>query len=325
MSSISFDTTDRLMWTTMNRRRMSLIFINRSSSRIVINYIIVTVLLLSVVSTACDAASPRPNPMKATWLWDTSLISTLENRQAVLQFAKEQSIGRIYVQVNPDVAKNTYRAFIQEAAQAGIQIHALDGAPNWIRSDQQQYIVSMVKWVKDYNASVLENERFSGIQVDIEPYVLPEWHNERDVTVSSWITAMTLFTNEVKHDSTLTVSAALPFWLHEISIPDESSIRLNAKFIGMLDEVTLMSYRDQAEALIEITADDLALADQLGKKVFVGVETNPSSEAAFVSFYEEGRAVLNQQLTLIDDSLKGHASYAGIAVHDYTGWKNLKP
>ncbi|WP_240421062.1 hypothetical protein [Paenibacillus periandrae] len=300
-------------------------FINRSSSRILITYIIVTVLLLSVVSTACEAAPPRPNPMKATWLWDTSLISTVENRQTVLQFAKEQSIGRIYVQVNPDVDKSTYRAFIQEAAQAGIQIHALDGAPNWIRSDQQQQIVSLVKWVKDYNASVLENERFTGIQVDIEPYVLPEWHNERDVTVSSWITAMTLFTNEARQDSTLTVSAALPFWLHQITIPDDSSVRLNAKFISMLDEVTLMSYRDKAEALIEITADDLALADRLGKKIFVGVETNPSYEGAFVSFYEEGRTAMNTQLTLIDDALKGHASYAGIAVHDYTGWKNLKP
>ncbi|SFL72526.1 hypothetical protein SAMN03159341_10917 [Paenibacillus sp. 1_12] len=300
-------------------------FINRSSARILINYVIVTVLLLSVVSAACEAAPLRSNQMKATWLWDTSLISTLENRQAVLKFAKEQSVGRIYLQVNPDAAKSTYRAFIQAAAKAGIQIHALDGAPNWIHSDQHQQILNMVKWVKDYNASVLKDERFTGIQVDIEPYVLPEWHDERDVTVINWINAMTLFTKEVKQDSTLTASAALPFWLQLISVPDDSSLRLNEKLFNLLDEVTLMSYRDQAQALIEITAADVALADRLNKKVFVGVETNPSSEAAFVSFYEEGRAAMNKQLTLVDAALKGHPSYAGIAIHDYTGWKNLKP
>jgi hypothetical protein len=304
---------------------MSLNFVNQSSARFMVSYVMVIILLLSVVSSACEAAPPRSKPLKATWLWDTSLISTLENRDSVLQFAKEQSVNRIYVQVNPDEDKSSYRAFIHAAAAAGIQIHALDGAAHWVQPDHHQLIVDMVKWVKDYNASVLETERFTGIQVDIEPYVLPEWQSEQNAMVTNWIGALALFSSEVKQDTSLTASAALPFWLHQIAVPGISGMMLNEKLLSLFDEVTLMSYRDQAQAIVDITAADIALGDRLGKKIFIGVETNPSSEGNFVTFYEEGSAAMNLQLNIIDDLLKSHASYAGIAIHDYTGWKNLKP
>jgi hypothetical protein len=297
-------------------------------------YVIVIILLLSVIPSACEATPLHADKLKTTWLWEPSLIVTMESRNSILQFAKEQSIDRIYLQVNPDEAKDAYRAFIKEARAYGVQIHALGGAPSWVMPDNHQHIVNMVTWVKDYNLSVLEEERFTGIQVDIEPYILPEWHSDQARLVKNWTVALTLFVNEVKEGSastastaspTLTTSAALPFWLNQIAVPDDNRIMLNEKLIGLLDEVTLMSYRDQAQALADITAADLAIGDRLGKKIFVGVETNPSSEGAFVSFYEDGSTVMHQQLAIIDRLLKKHPSYSGIAVHDYIGWKSLKP
>ncbi|NHN31945.1 hypothetical protein [Paenibacillus agricola] len=296
-------------------------------------YALTIILLLAVIPSACEA-TPRAERMKATWLWDTSLIVTAESRNSILQFAKEQSIDRIYLQVNPDEALDSYRSFIKEARAGGVQIHALDGAPSWVMPDNRSYIVNMVKWVKDYNLNVLEEERFSGIQADIEPYILPEWQTDQATLVKNWTEALTLFVDEVKQDATLsastnstalTASAALPFWLNQIAVPGDSHVRLNEKLMGLLDEVTLMSYRDQAQALADVTADDLALGDRLGKKIFVGVETNPSSEGAFISFYEEGSEVMHQQLAIIDRLLESHPSYSGIAIHDYVGWKSLKP
>jgi hypothetical protein len=306
---------------------MNLNCAKRSYGRLMVSYVMVIVLLLTALSSASVAeAAPLPsNKVKTTWLWNTSLISTLESRNSILQFAKEQSVGRIYLQVNPDVAKSAYRAFNKAAANAGIQIHALDGAPNWVLPDNRQRIASLVTWVKDYNQSVVVKERFTGIQVDVEPYLLPEWQTDRDTTVMSWIETLTFFNNEVKKNSALTTSAALPFWLSQIAVPGNNSVMLNEKLISSLDEVTLMSYRDQAAALVEITAVDITVGDRLGKKIVVGVETNLTSEAAYISFYEEGKAAMDLQLSAIDDSLKSHLSYAGIAVHDYIGWRNLKP
>jgi hypothetical protein len=289
--------------------------------------LLVIVLILSTLSSAsAEEITVLPSDkVKTTWLWSTSLIGTSESRNSILQFAIEQSIGRIYLQVDPDVARSAYSAFITAAADNGIEIHALGGAPDWILPDQRKQIANLIKWVKDYNQSVLEKERFTGIQVDIEPYLLQEWLNDRDTMVKNWIEALTLFNNEAKKDSALTTSAALPFWLGEVAVPSERDVMLNEKLMNQLDEVTLMSYRDQAAALVEITASDLAVGDRLGKKIFVGVETNPSSEAAYTSFHQNSRTAMNRQFKSIDRLLKHHPSYAGIAVHDYTGWRNLTP
>jgi hypothetical protein len=275
----------------------------------------------ALVSTAASLPS---NKVKATWLWNTSLISTLDGRNSVLQFAKEQQISRIYLQVNPGTAKSAYGAFIKAASAAGIQIHALDGAPDWIMPEKRQRITDTVNWVKTYNNSVTAQERFTGIQVDIEPYVLPDWNTNREATVTRWLEAITLFATETKKDSVLNTNAALPFWLDEVTVTGNGGGSLIEAMMNQLDEVTLMSYRDQAQALVEITSNKLTLGDRLGKKVFVAVETNPTSEPAYITFYEEGRAKMELELAAVDNSLKVHSSYAGIAVHDYAGWRNLK-
>ncbi|MDF2961661.1 MAG: hypothetical protein K0S39_3396 [Paenibacillus sp.] len=260
---------------------------------------------------------------RAVWLWDTTLISTNAGRNAVLQFARRQQITRIYLQVNTSVAKYAYRAFIRSATSSGIRIHALDGAPDWVLPNQQLRISSLVKWVKTYNSSVTANERFTGIQVDIEPYLLREWYQDQDTTVTNWLDALTLFANETQ-DPSLLISSALPFWVDEIIVPATGGTLIES-VLQLMNEVTLLSYRDQAQAVVDITDTKLTLADDLGKKIFVALETNPTSEGLYLTFYDDGRTVMEEQIAEIDRLLSLHPSYAGIAVHDYTGWRNLKP
>jgi hypothetical protein len=262
--------------------------------------------------------------IKATWLWDTSLISKYTGRISVIQFARKQQIARIYLQVNTSVAKNAYRAFIRSASSSGIQIHALDGAPDWVMPNRHIRISSLVNWVMTYNNSVTDNEKFTGIHVDIEPYLLPQWYQDQNTTITNWLDALVLFANDAAQDPSLIISSALPFWVDEIIVPATGETLIEAT-LQLMHEVTLMSYRDQAQAVVDITDTKLALADELGKKIFVALETNPTSEGLYITFYDEGQAIMVAQMAEIDRLLSIHPSYAGIAVHDYTGWKNLKP
>jgi hypothetical protein len=262
--------------------------------------------------------------IKATWLWDTSLISKYPGRISVIQFARKQQIARIYLQVNTSVAKNAYRAFIRSASSSGIQIHALDGAPDWVMPNRHIRISSLVNWVMTYNNSVSDNEKFTGIQVDIEPYLLPQWYQDQNTTITNWLDALVLFANDAAQDPSLIISSALPFWVDEIIVPATGETLIEAT-LQLMHEVTLMSYRDQAQAVVDITDTKLALADELGKKIFVALETNPTSEGLYITFYDEGQAIMVAQMAEIDRLLSIHPSYAGIAVHDYTGWQNLKP
>ncbi|PZE19602.1 hypothetical protein [Paenibacillus xerothermodurans] len=146
---------------------------------------------------------------------------------------------------------------------------------------------------------------------------------DRDAIVQGWLDTLTLFGNEVKVDTALATSAALPFWLDEIRLSEDETSLMEA-IMNQLDEVTLMSYRDTADALQQITASKLVLGDRLGKKVFVGIETNPTSEPPHITFHEEGRAVMERELQAIHELLSVYPSYAGVSVHDYAGWRNLK-
>ncbi|CAG7656948.1 hypothetical protein ACFQI7_00185 [Paenibacillus allorhizosphaerae] len=287
--------------------------------------VIVTLVLFSGTFIAAWTAFAAPLPSgksKATWVWDTSLIATSTGRNQIFQFAKNQQISRIYLQVNPDVAKSAYRSMIKTAAGNGIEVYVLDGAPNWALPENRARIASLISWVKTYNASVATNERFAGIQLDVEPYLLPEWSSDQSGTAQKWLDALSYFHDETKKAPVLSTSAAIPFWLD--SVPLSSGVALGEVLIAKLDEVALMSYRDQGDAVADLVKEELAWGDKYGKKVWLSLETNPVSETPYITFYEEGKAEMDRQMARIDELVKVHPSYAGIAVHDYIGWRNLK-
>jgi hypothetical protein len=273
-------------------------------------------------SSPLSTDSLPPNKLKATWLWDTSLIGTVEERTDVLQFAKNQKIGCIFLQINPEVAQSTYRSFIKTAADYGIQVQALDGAPKWALPENQQKITDLVNWVKAYNASVFDNERFAGIQLDIEPYLLPEWTADQNAVAVKWQQSLAYFHELVKKDSTLTTSAAVPFWLDNIQLPNGSG-SLSTAIMAKLDETAVMSYRDKALDVVSLAAAEIATGNRLGKKVWVSVETTPVPDTPYITFYGKDPTEMESQLALIDEVLKAQPSYAGIAVHDYTSWRAL--
>ncbi|SDO48861.1 hypothetical protein SAMN04487897_11547 [Paenibacillus sp. yr247] len=284
--------------------------------------IMMMLLWLSGGFTSSSTDSLPPYKPKATWLWNTSLIGTSAGRTDILQFAKNQQIGCIFLQVNPEVAQSTYRSFIKAAADYDIQVHALDGAPKWALPENRQKITDLVNWVKSYNASVLDNERFGGIQVDIEPYLLPEWTADQNKVAVDWQQSLSYFHELVKKDSTLTTAAAVPFWLDNIQLPDGSG-SLSEAIMAKLDETALMSYRDQALDVVTLAASEIATGNRLGKKVWISVETKSAPDTPYITFYGKGKTEMESQLALIDGVLKAQPSFTGIAVHDYTSWRAL--
>lgn len=68
--------------------------------------------------------------IRATWLWNTELIT--EKGEAILSFAEENDINRIYLHIDQkNVPPEAYRTFIKEASARDIQVDALGGDPAW--------------------------------------------------------------------------------------------------------------------------------------------------------------------------------------------------
>ena len=56
----------------------------------------------------------------------------------------------------------------------------------------------------------------------------------------------------------------------------------------------------------------------------IGVDTRPSPDA-HTTFADDGRRALEQQTAAVADLLHRDPLFAGIAVHDFAGWRRLGP
>lgn len=261
----------------------------------------------------------------ATWIWNTELIQT--EQAEILSFMKENRVNLLYLQINYGLPPEAYRAFIKAAQAAGIEVHALSGKPSWAFAENRDKLQRLIDWVNDYNKTVSSTERFAGIHLDIEPYLLPQWTENHSAVIRQWMNNVNLYITAAKKATPLQVSCDIPFWFDQIALPDQPAISLGEWMIRQHDHVTLMSYRDQAEGtdgIISLVKNELAAANQLGKKIIVGVDIKQSMEGEYVSFHEEGKAEMARQLALLQNRLKPYASYRGLSVHSYEYWKEAK-
>ncbi|RNB90448.1 hypothetical protein EDM56_08030 [Brevibacillus fluminis] len=259
----------------------------------------------------------------ATWIWDATIIT--EQADDVIAFAKENGVNLIYLHIEQNkIAPDQYRSFIKAAGQAGIKVDALGGDRNWALTDNQSNISSFISWVKDYNSQAAEAERFQGIHVDIEPYLLSRWEKHKDDVIEQWMENMEFVVSETKKDPGLTVSADLPFWIDTLKVPGDSE-KVSSWMLDRLDSITLMAYRNYAEGpngIVDITQRVLADANDRKKaSVIVGVNILESKEGDNVSFHKQGTTEMERELSILQSALAQSPSFAGYAVHDYKSWR----
>ncbi|MCM3783053.1 hypothetical protein M3231_08690 [Neobacillus mesonae] len=254
-----------------------------------------------------------------TWLWDTTQIKSAPDK--IFEFAEAQGINAIYLQINRDVQIPYYKEFIRKASAEGIEVQILDGRPSWGLTESREGLRSFIEWIEKYQAQAEENEKFAGIHVDIEPHVLAEWKTNRDSVVAQWQSNVEYLTSEADRLG-LKITADIPFWLDNYTVPG-GEMKISSWMIRKFDAVTVMAYRDTANAIYNAAASELEEAALLGKEVSIAVETNRSNEGDFITFYEEGCEYMLAELQILDQKASKHDSYIGISVHDFANWSNL--
>ncbi|MCM3621770.1 hypothetical protein M4D70_05780 [Brevibacillus borstelensis] len=278
-------------------------------------------LTLTITATMLWLFFASAPSIRATWLWNTELIT--EKGEAILSFAEENDINRIYLHIDQkNVPPEAYRTFIKEASARDIQVDALGGDPAWSLVSSQKSIASFIDWVHVYNRAAAEDERFTGIHVDIEPHVHPQWKRDKEALKSQWMENMQLVVQETKKDPALQVSADIPFWMNELPASETQSV--SEWLIGQLDHVTLMAYRDYVEGSNGVLDISSRILDEAGydrQKVVVGLNVLESDEGDRTTFYEEDTKIMREQVSILETRMKKYSAYAGYAIHDYEQWE----
>ncbi|OUQ88836.1 hypothetical protein B5G50_07950 [Brevibacillus brevis] len=269
--------------------------------------------------------SPAEKKSKATWIWQSEMIG--REKQEILDFCKRNDINLVYLRIEMNKPYEYYRDFIREATEMGIEVHAVAGHPAWALKSNEKRMMNIVHWVKSYNREAKKNERIRGIQLDIEPYLLPFWENDQKRIIREWQANVQAFTAEVSEDEELVSSAAIPFWLDDIPVPGQEDMSLSKWMIGQFDTVCIMAYRDTLSGqngILNLIDQEMKEADELEKRVLVAVNMKPLDED-HASFAEEGPALMQQQLEQLPALLAQHPSFSGVAIHDYRYWKEAAP
>ncbi|MCQ6561574.1 copper amine oxidase N-terminal domain-containing protein [Paenibacillus mendelii] len=256
---------------------------------------------------------------KGTWIWDSSIIE--KDRDKIISFASDHDVTAIYLQINRDMDPKVYQDFIRSAKGKQIRVEALAGRPEWAFKKNQDQMNTFITWTLQYNASVGPKERFDGLHFDIEPYLLTEWKTNNKMILDEWIHNLRFIENKTK-GSGLKVTLDVPYWINSVKVPG-TEYSFSAWLLEKFDGLVIMDYRNHALGKNGIVDNAIAIlreASTLNKQVIVAVETAKNTESDRTSFYSKRVDFMEQELRTAHQKLSQHASYAGMAIHDYKSW-----
>ncbi len=285
-----------------------------------------------------------PQPLEAPrdiWLWGNELLEILDDpaaRQVALDFLDEKHITTVYLFAAQIGATGPYplldqpalyESLITEMHARGLKVYALFDA---VEMDINGTPGASFLNVLLYNHGRPLEQRFDGANLDIEPWLLPDWNTNQPQRVKEYL-ELSAFYMRAKQllDPSLLVGPAMPFWFDTIrGVPWNGQIKpLNEHVQDLYDYVTIQDYRDFAlgpDGMLFHVVDELDYAEQIGKKVTIAAETGQALfEPEKITFFEEGEAALDSELALLSRALRGNPIFAGFAIHHLGTLRNLIP
>ncbi|RAR43165.1 fibronectin type III domain-containing protein [Paenibacillus sp. MDMC362] len=296
---------------------------------------------------------PLPDQDRAIWIWENAsypLVLNPNARAALSSMAKDTTtfnqrpITTLYLAVGQyDGAKmledhrSEVQQFIEWAHSQGFYVHALIAggtSPPYFGaySRYETHAVREFEQILNYNLASGETARFDGVNLDTEPYILPDFKIAKPSVQIQYLDMLQLLMERKQASGlTLSVGAAIPRWYDTSS--DASNISWNGKTKWLsehiqdtADYISIMNYRDQADGSAGIIAqalNELAYANTIGKpkSVVIGVETKDIADGGdpeTISFHEEGRTYMEQELNKVYDAFLNDSAFGGIALHHYS-------
>ncbi|MFN7183552.1 MAG: hypothetical protein ACK4MZ_05080 [Thermomonas haemolytica] len=309
------------------------------------SWLLAVLLALAGVATAQvpEARAAGGHAPRAVWTWEQPAYAMLESPQVAaeaLAFLQRKRIDTLYLYADAYQGRNLlvqqpqrYQALIRAAHARGMRVYALLGSwylhtERYVLPGLQHKAVAMLQRVLDYNAAAAPEERFDGVNYDIEPHLLDEWEEATRPRLLRGFLDMTAAMLEARRKSgqALPVGPAMPFWWDGISLEWRGARKpVSEHVIDLADYVALMDYRNFAEgrdSILSHAASEMAYADRVGKRVVIGLEFNPG-EPAKLSFHGMDEAAFEAEAGKVETAYRARAAFAGFVFHHYEGYRRF--
>lgn len=282
--------------------------IHNKTAFVVAVILLITILIGTVAgfvlyATASENDDPHSKSLLGVWWWDNRLDSSY------LDFAKENGVTEIYCYYSSFNQKTS--DFIRSAAEKDIDVLWLAGKYEWI----EDYGALKDKIVEYMLFQQSSDHKFKGVHLDIEPHLHPDFEEKR----VELITAFVNLTFSLKNDfPDLRIEYDIPFWLDDEVTANGITKPAYQFVIDNASRVTVMSYRDSAQKILDCAKEETEYAVHVGKPLNLSAETGENEDV--VTFFEEGNEFMLHELSLVRQSLPDGF---GIAVHHIKDWRAL--
>jgi hypothetical protein len=287
--------------------------------------------------------TPAVAASRAVWVWEEDAFRFLEDKRFqkdTTAFLDQHHISTIYLYADEYRNRNLltneakkYRQAIRGLHKRGLKVYALLGsddlkAPEYILPEKRAIAERVFQNVLIFNAAADTSERFDGINMDIEPYLLDDWDSRRELRIRQYLELSTQWMR-MKADmrSTISVGVAVPFWFDAIKEVEWNGKKknLNEHVQDIYDYIVIMDYRNFAEGedgMISQALDELVYGDRINKKVMIGIDTLAGTPAK-ITFAATSSAYMEQQLERAEAAFVEHPSFAGFIIHHLSSYRGL--
>lgn len=221
---------------------------------------------LTVASLTLEPLA-RPPGARGTWIWRAAQWQ--EDGDALLSWAREQGIGLLFITVpmSADGVRepDQLASFVQRAHRQHIAVWSVDGDPHMVLPSEQGAAVRLAQAYANYNRQADAAARLDGVQFDIEPYLLDQYHlapdawNERYLALAQALRAAS---------GQLHLDFVVPFWW-------SGHADILAGLARAADGLTVMDYRTDPGQVHRFAAPFLDWAQSTGKQVRIALEAGP--------------------------------------------------
>lgn len=272
---------------------------------------VIAVIVFVVIQNKKDTSNSEEQEGESSafgvWWWNDEL-----EYEKYLNFAKQNEISEIYY-CDSSFDENT-KEFLRLAKAKNIDVYLLAGEKEWLLDKiNLDLLISRYKIFQEQNKDI----KFKGIHLDIEPHQFSDFDEHRN----EYILKLVELANYLKTNYTqILFDYDIPFWFDDKIVFGLENKEAFKYMIDFANRVFVMSYRDTAEKIYNVGKDEIEYAESVGKDLFLCVETH-SSEGDQVSFEEEGKLVMNQEIQKLRNII---GLNHGIAVHHIKTWQELK-
>ncbi|MFO8007741.1 MAG: TolC family protein [Candidatus Brocadiia bacterium] len=268
---------------------------------------------------------------RALYLWRSLEVALHpEQRELFLRTCAEHGISRVYCfisRVEDDLYLRRHKwefgYFLDLCRRDGIEVYALVGNPQWLRESYRSEVGALLRSVAEFNARRQEGHAgFAGVKVDVEPHALPGWQDEdrRAELARQYLEMLDYARAHLGPPADgLRLAADVPHTWADVTVGEEGLFRAACQ---QLDEATVMAYLDDPERIVTASEPLVQTAADAGVPVEVAVETNPVAEEG-VSFAGHSIEELTVALDRVYDALVVNPAFAGFAIHDYSGLRQM--